>query len=280
MPISHISDTARWVAAYRARESERADAAFHDPLAARLAGERGAALFASMKPPITFAAAMVARTTIIDDLVATCLSEGCDAVLNIGAGLDTRPYRLPLPSQLPWIEVDLPGIIEEKTDVLRDEQPRCALERRAVDILDERARDHLLSSIPGRRSLVITEGLVGYLHEAEVAGLARAIASTSGVKWWIVDVASPRIQSMMAKRVGGSLGNAQLHFAPENGVAFYEAIGWRVREIRSYFKEAVRLGRMPLLLRPFGWLPEPDPRHFGSMPWSGVVRLEAPSGSS
>src|SRR6185369_9721539 len=105
MPISHISDTARWVAVYRARESLRPDAAFHDPLAARLAGERGEELAATMKPPATFGAAMVARTRIIDDLISVCLAEGCDAVVNLAAGLDTRPYRLALPKDLPWVEV-------------------------------------------------------------------------------------------------------------------------------------------------------------------------------
>ena|ERR1700741_2601535 len=39
--IQHISDTARWAAVYRARESEREDALFRDPFARRLAGERG-----------------------------------------------------------------------------------------------------------------------------------------------------------------------------------------------------------------------------------------------
>src|SRR5438093_1410244 len=37
-PISSVSDTARWVAMYRAMESERPDALFHDPYARRLAG--------------------------------------------------------------------------------------------------------------------------------------------------------------------------------------------------------------------------------------------------
>ena len=41
LPIHGISDTARWVAYFRARESERPDALFHDPYAGRLAGERG-----------------------------------------------------------------------------------------------------------------------------------------------------------------------------------------------------------------------------------------------
>jgi len=39
--IRNISDTARWAAIYRARESQRLDALFRDPFARRLAGERG-----------------------------------------------------------------------------------------------------------------------------------------------------------------------------------------------------------------------------------------------
>ena len=39
--IENISDTARWVAVYRAMETERPDAIFRDPFAARLAGDTG-----------------------------------------------------------------------------------------------------------------------------------------------------------------------------------------------------------------------------------------------
>ena len=39
--IEHVSDTALLVAAFRARESARPDALFRDPLAARVAGEKG-----------------------------------------------------------------------------------------------------------------------------------------------------------------------------------------------------------------------------------------------
>jgi O-methyltransferase involved in polyketide biosynthesis len=38
MTIEHISDTARWVAFYRAMETERPDAIFRDPFARQLAG--------------------------------------------------------------------------------------------------------------------------------------------------------------------------------------------------------------------------------------------------
>jgi O-methyltransferase involved in polyketide biosynthesis len=47
-PVSNVSDTARWVAVYRAWESARPDALFDDPYAQSLAGERGQAIAALM----------------------------------------------------------------------------------------------------------------------------------------------------------------------------------------------------------------------------------------
>ena len=44
MPIENVSDTARWVAVYRAMESERRDAIFHDPFGLRMAAGSAIAL--------------------------------------------------------------------------------------------------------------------------------------------------------------------------------------------------------------------------------------------
>src|SRR6478735_3128298 len=90
--VSNVSDTARWVTAHRAKESARPDALFHDPLAERLAGEQGHAIIAAAPRSIRHGWWLVARTKIIDDLIATAISQGCDRVLNLAAGLDTRPY--------------------------------------------------------------------------------------------------------------------------------------------------------------------------------------------
>ncbi|HXD76229.1 MAG TPA: hypothetical protein VN616_00405 [Puia sp.] len=45
--IQHVSDTALWIAAFRAEESRRSDAVFRDELAERLAGEKGRAMAAA-----------------------------------------------------------------------------------------------------------------------------------------------------------------------------------------------------------------------------------------
>src|SRR5262249_49320919 len=117
-PVRGISDTAAWVAMYRAMESERPDAAFHDPYARRLAGERGERILATISATRKNTWSYVARTYLIDQLIAQEVRAGSDLVLNLAAGLDTRPYRMDLPASLRWVEVDLPDLIAHKEDVL------------------------------------------------------------------------------------------------------------------------------------------------------------------
>ena len=121
--ISNVSDTARWVATYRAVESARPDALFHDRLADRLAGDRGRAIVAAAPRAIRSGWWLVARTKVMDDVIIDAIADGCDRVLNLAAGLDTRPYRLDLPPDFTWIEADLPELLAEKEQALADETP-------------------------------------------------------------------------------------------------------------------------------------------------------------
>ena len=75
-------------------------------------------------------------------------------VLCLGAGLDTRPYRLALPSALVWIEVDFPATIAYKEEHLQGEVPHCRLERSGVDLADSGARRELLARIAERAGRV------------------------------------------------------------------------------------------------------------------------------
>lgn len=86
--IEHVSDTAFLVAQLRAVESARPDALFRDRLAARLAGERGRRIAEATPNPVT-AWQIAMRTVIIDRYVLE--AQGVDTILNLGAGLDTRP---------------------------------------------------------------------------------------------------------------------------------------------------------------------------------------------
>src|SRR5262249_60632 len=102
--IRNISDTARWVATYRARETERVDALFRDPYARRLAGDQGEEIARAHRFTEQHSWPMVMRTYLFDEFVTTEIRAGADLVLNLAAGLDARPYRLTLPRELRWVE--------------------------------------------------------------------------------------------------------------------------------------------------------------------------------
>jgi methyltransferase (TIGR00027 family) len=274
--VSNVSDTARWVAVYRALESARPDALFSDPFADRLAGERGRAIAALAPRSVRSGWPMVIRTKLIDDLVLASVQDGCDCVLNLAAGLDTRPYRLALPAALSWIEADLPGMVEEKNKLLAGEKPVCRLAREPIDLADPARRSELLDRAVGSAAkvLVITEGLLAYLDSEVVRSIGQDLARRSAVRWWLLDIASPAIVKMMQQGMGENLANAPFKFAPADGVAFFEALGWKACDIREIFQEAVRFRRVPFIFRFFAFLPQTDPRKPGKARWSAVVRFE------
>lgn len=275
--VANVSDTARWVAYYRAMETARSDAVFKDPLAERLAGEKGRAIAARAAKSMRNGWFFVARTKLIDDLVLDCVAAGCDGVINLAAGLDARPYRLDLPASLTWIEADLPAIVDEKSALLAEETPRCKLERVKVDLADAGARSAFLDRAIGERNrvLVLSEGLVMYLEDDTVRTLSHDL-QRPGIAWWVLDISSPAARDWSMKQMADDLKQAPMHFAPENGVAFFEELGWRARDLRAPVIEAKRLRRLPWLLNLMMMLPfsQPDPRRLGNAMWSEVIRLE------
>jgi methyltransferase (TIGR00027 family) len=253
--IRNISDTARWVAFYRAMETERPDAIFQDPYARKLAGERGKQIVNTLKRGRSQSWAMVVRTKLIDDILLQILASGAiEVVLNLAAGLDMRPYRLNLPSELRWIEVDLPEMIDYKAEMLGSEKPRCQLERVKMDLADVPARRELFARINSgvRGIFVITEGLLGYLTEQEVAALAEDLRHADRFQYWVTDLASPKVLQMTQKHWGKQLGaaGAPLKFAPAAAENFFAPYGWKSAEFHDFYEASVKLKR-PM---PGGWI--------------------------
>lgn len=239
-----VSDTALWVALFRARESERPDALFVDPLAAKLAGGRGLALAASAPESPQTSWSVAIRTIIIDELVREAIAQGADSVLCLGAGLDARPYRLTLPPALRWVEVDFPHIIALKNERLASDTPHCRVERVGLDLSQRDARRALFARLASEssRTIVLTEGVVPYLPDDEVAALADDLHAQPAFAGWISDYFSPDLVRALQAR-GPTPGNALLRFAPDDWHDFFAAHGWRAQEFRYLFDVSERLGR-------------------------------------
>jgi methyltransferase (TIGR00027 family) len=277
--IRNISDTARWVAVYRARETERTDAVFRDPFARRLAGERGEQIAASMSFAEKNSWPFVARTWLIDQVISSQVELGTDMVINLAAGLDARPYRMNLPSSLQWIEVDLPEILDYKETVLQNETPLCQVERVRLDLSNVRDRRELFSKLGRRanRALVVSEGLLVYLDENQVTSLGQDLAVPQSFQHWVVDLASPALLKMLEKKMGAPLdqAGAPLKFAPRKGPDFFVQSGWKPVEIHSVMHAAAKLNRLPFFLRLIAKIS--SPAFQAKRPWSGVCLLERES---
>jgi len=243
--ITNVADTALWVATYRAIESERPDALFRDPLAGVLAGERGRKIAEKISYMKFMAWLMVVRTVAIDKLIERAIAEGIDTVVNLGAGLDTRPYRMDLPPSLRWIEIDFPQMIQYKTDKLKGEVPRCRLDHIGADLSDLPLRRKLFERIgsEARKALVLTEGVIAYMSASEAESLSRDLFAVPSLQYWIQDYRQGGFRQMTSSRLRRSLKDSPFKFDVEDSLAFFGKQGWTIFEKRLAADEADRIGR-------------------------------------
>jgi len=242
-----VSDTALWLAMYRAIEAERPDALFRDPYARRLAGDRGARIVESERKAWPFAWSMIVHTAVMDEIILRLVEHGTRTIINLAAGLDARAYRLALPPTLRWVDVDLPGIVAYRQEHLAHAEPVCVHEDLAADLLDEEALRRALARADGwdDPALILTEGLLAHLTRAQVTMLGRAAHDQPVIRWWLTDLGSPLLLEMLKRTWQPHLeaGNAPMHFAPPEGTAFFEPLGWHEAEFHSTWIESMRLGR-------------------------------------
>lgn len=248
MTIGHISDTARWVAHYRATETGRPDAIFRDPFAKALAGAQGEHIVNTMRGAKRAAWAMIVRTKAFDEIILDVIAkEGIDMVVNLAAGLDARPWRLALPPSLRWVDVDFPDILAYKAGIMGDAPAHCRYDQQPTDLTDDAARSALFARLgaESKRALVVTEGLIIYLTAEQVASLARGLHDTPSFGWWLTDLANPLLLKYMQKSWarGAAEGKAKFQFAPAESSAWFLPHGWRERTYLASADEARRLGR-------------------------------------
>lgn len=244
--IEHVSDTALLVAASRASESEREDRLTFDPFASRLAGDRGMALARNVPGSPWIELGIGLRTRFLDELITAAIADGTDSVLSLGAGLDARPWRLNLPANLCWTEVDFPAMLDYKYSVLAAERPKCRLERRSADLNNASERQNVMASaaLHANEPLLLTEGLLMYLPSETVRALAIE-ARDAGFRFWLMD---SNTTELMQRAHGDQMQQidgvrADTHLEGPEIRKLVEQQGWKALNRRLYVEEAPKLAR-------------------------------------
>lgn len=189
--------TAFTTARGRAQESLRADRLFDDPLAgvfleeAIAAQARDGAEGIRVRPvhregisrlADIFGYYFMIRTPFYDERVVRAVGTGCGQVVLLGAGLDSRAFRLGLPADITVFEVDQGPVLEFKDAVLakHDAVPTC---RRVPVVADLRAGWPQVLAAAGFDAAVpaiwVAEGLLPYLPAADCDRLLDMAANMS-----------------------------------------------------------------------------------------------------
>lgn len=188
------------MALFRALESARhSDQLFVDPYAERFlpAGYRLAARAARLRPVGRLLeryldsrwsggprGSAVVRTRLIDDWVNAALADGAEQVLLLGAGFDSRAYRLPALAGVEVFEVDHPATQAIKQRLLAAQFAggrRTPVRLVPVDLI----RDDLDAALTGAgfdrtvRTVVIWEGVTNYLTADAVDATSRYLAGAA-----------------------------------------------------------------------------------------------------
>jgi len=118
----------------------------------------------------------IARTRLIDDWVTAAVENAARQVVVLGAGFDSRAWRLAALSSLPVFEVDHPATSREKRQRLLD----AGLDpSRIVEVPIDFDRDPLAETLARngfdlrRRTAVIWEGVTNYLTADAVDAIFR-----------------------------------------------------------------------------------------------------------
>ncbi|MCX2731062.1 SAM-dependent methyltransferase [Saccharopolyspora sp. NFXS83] len=194
-PLSGVSMTALGVALIRARESEREDALYDDFCAHAFAE---AARDAFLDPGAPAGAArqwaqvegLVDRfyegrtvgVRAVDDRVQAWVDGGGRQLVMVGAGLDTRAFRMGLPADLRWFEIDVPEMFEFKEPVLAgvDARPTCARRVVAVDLRADWESALLAAGYdPEVPTAWVDEGAIPYLAHEDATEVAATITRLS-----------------------------------------------------------------------------------------------------
>ncbi|MER0443555.1 class I SAM-dependent methyltransferase [Streptomyces sp. Edi4] len=236
---SGVWATAVGVAKVRALETERENALFRDPLAQAFATAGG---LVPSAPPLPgdeaarrrrmgLAFSIVIRTKFLDDLLREASASGVRQIVLLGAGMDSRAFRMDWPEGTRLFEVDTSAPLDFKESVLSQERAvaRCERITVAVDLRDDWPSALVAAGHdPTAPTAWIAEGLLIYLPEDAVELLLSRIGAQSAPGSWMGLTLGSRgvIERFGADAAPGSAATMWVSEMPDDPVGWLAGHGW------------------------------------------------------
>lgn len=170
---------------------------------------------------------LAARTLEVDGEVRRAIDEGVARVVIVGAGYDSRAWRLARPG-VEFVELDHPSTQRDKRRRAPPSGPRYV----EVDLAQEPVPDEVVDGCP---TLSVVEGVTMYLAEPEVVRLLAGLRGPGNRLVVTFGVGGASDRSGRTVRASASAGGERFRYQPDadEAVALLERIGGEVRDLAT-----------------------------------------------
>ena len=250
--MEDVARTALMVAAFRAKESNRPNRLFDDPLSSVLAGENALREAANHHRDERLPYLAI-RTRFFDDWLEKTVGPALRQVVFLGAGMDTRAFRLRWPDVVQLWEIDCPELLALKQARLNAVQakPRCIRTPVAADLSIADWPDHLMMHGFRKEALSVwlAEGLFMYLPSEAVAQVLRTVGSIAcaGSQFGAEILSEDYLhhERNRARLEEAAARGTRWVFGTNEPEELFSRAGWRVNAVVQPGEEGASFGRWP-----------------------------------
>lgn len=244
-----ISKTAFYCCGVRMQDAASLNPVCGDIYAETFMNEDGLRVLEAFKDETSPNATNVVRHRIIDDFLRReLLADSGLCVVTIGAGFDSRPYRLQGGT---WVELDELQVIAYKNERLPVAGCENALHRIPIDFAAD-SLEEKLSSFAGQSPVVVViEGVFVYLDEEEISQLLQKLRRLFPQHKLICDLVSRDFFEKYSKTLHEKINGigTSFKFTADNPENIFIRNGYSSKERVSIVESAVELEliKIPML---------------------------------
>ena len=238
-----VSKTAYYCCGCRMHDAESENPVVGDYYARQLLGDQGMIYWEDFKNFTFPRASNIARHYIVETILRKQLYNDPKAtIIQVGAGLDTRAFRMYGGS---WVEVDAPEVINYKESIIPSVECKNNLQRIPINFEKEQLSEKLHSFVGRKNVIVVVEGVWFYLSKEERNILLNTLATLFPTHKLICDLMNKYFfEKLAAKGIHQKL--------QEHGTTFVDVLeypeetminfGYEQIEKKSMIKTAGSLG--------------------------------------
>ncbi len=214
----------------------------HDIYAKRFMDERGMQIFEPFKSETMPNISNSVRCYSIDEAIRHQLKTHPNSlIVTVGAGFDSRPYRI---QGGQWVEIDEAHLMKLKDEKLPISECANTLTRICIEFATETLLDKLDAYRQHQNVIIVIEGVFMYLEESAIHATISQLQTLFPQHILLCDLMSKKFFDQFAQRIHNKLVQAGGRFTarPENPVEIFLQHGYQTQYHWPNFKRAEELG--------------------------------------